>query len=173
MALAQIPTKVKLTFRDRENSIAHTGFFLPAPGLLQVNAQAIYTKAQDVAAAVAAISDCQLVSMAVCFGDSDDAAVGLGEVEKKGLFTFAVAGGTNYTTLVPGFKDSLLENDKRTIAVAGTVQTEVQDFIDAILNGPASFNNGATNASGISLARVVEAHKVHVHSLVERRGKSG
>lgn len=174
MALEPIVTECKLTFRDRENTIAHTSFFLPPPGLLQVNAQAIYTKARAITAAIVALSDCQLIDMAVTFADEDNVTDGTGEVEKKGRFVFAVAGGSNYATLIPGFKDSMLESNNRTIAVVGaSVHAEVQAFIDAVLNGPPSFNNGATNAAGINLARVVEARKVHVHSLVERRGKSG
>jgi hypothetical protein len=174
MALEPIATKVLLSFRDRENTIGKTGFFLPVPGLLQVNAEAIYTKAKAIATAIQAISDCQLVDLSVTFGDEDNVTDGTGEVEKKGRFVFAVAGGTNYSTMIPGFKDSLLDNNKRTITVVGAgVNSDVQAFIDAVLNGPASFNNGATNAAGVNLARVVEARKVHVHSLAERRGKSG
>lgn len=174
MALVQVVTNVVLRFRDRENTIATTGFFLNPPGLASVDADALYQKAQAAAAAVAAMSDCQLVGMKVTFQDRDDTAVGAGEVERKGEFDFAVAGGTNYRTFVPGFKDALLEANQRTIAVLGSgVTPQVQAFIDAVLNGPASFSNGATNAAGINLARVVSGRKLHVSSLKESRGRSG
>ena len=174
MALQAVETEVLLTFRDRENTIARTRFFLPQPGLLQVNAQTIYTKAQTLTGLIAAISDCQLIDMAVKFQDRDDVSVGAGEVERKGKFIFAVAGGTPYTTLIPGFKDTMLDTDKRSIAITGaSVHAEVQAFLDAIINGPASFNNGGTNAAGVDLARAVDAFKVHVRSLQDRRGRSG
>jgi hypothetical protein len=174
MAIIATPTEVILSFRDRENTPAKTRFFLPTPGLANVNAETIYAYARTLTPLVAALSDCQLTGMAVVFQDRDDAAVGAGEAERKGLFTFAVAGGTNYQTQVPGFLDALLDSDKRSIAVQGAgVQADVQSFLDAILAGPVGFDNGATNAAGISLVRAVEAHKSHVRSLLDRRGRSG
>lgn len=174
MAILAVPSECILTFRDRENTTAKTRFFLPVPGLLQVNAEAVYTKARAMALLVAALSDCQLTNMAVVFADRDDSAVGAGEVERKGLFTFAVAGGSQYHTQVPGFLDSLLDIDQRSIATSGAgVKSEVQAFLDAILAGPVGFANGATNAAGLSIVRTVEAHKAHVRSLVDRRGRSG
>jgi len=174
MAIAAVPTEVIVNFKDRENTATKTRFYLPVPGVLNVNAQAIYTKARTMALAVAACSDCQMTGFAVLYQDRDNAAAGAGEAERKGNFMFAVNGGTNYTTQVPGFLDSLLDANKRTIAVAGPdVAPEVQAFIDALLDGPPSFNNGATNASGLSLVRAVDGRKTHVRSLVERRGRSG
>lgn len=173
MALQQTATEVLLTFRDRENTRATTRFFMGPPGLLQVNAEAIYTQARVIALNIAALSDCQLVEMAVKYQDRDDAAAGAGEVERKGKFIFAVAGGTDYNTLVPGFKDSLLDTNQRSIALGAGAHAEVTAFVNAILNGPVGFNNGATNAAGVSLARAVAAFKVHVRSLEDRRGRSG
>jgi hypothetical protein len=174
MAIIAVPSECILTFRDRENTTAKTRFFMPSAGLAAVDAQAVYTHARTMAGLVAALSDCQLVNMAVVYQDRDDSTVGAGEAERKGVFTFGVAGGTNYRTMVPGFLDSLLDVDQRSIAVQGpNVAPEVQAFIDALLDGPPSFNNGATNSAGLSLVRAVSGKKAHVHSLLDRRGRSG
>jgi len=174
MAMLAVPTECILTFRDRENTLAKTRFFMPDAGVAAVNAAAIYTHARAMAALVAACSDCQLVGMGVVFADRDDVAAGDGEAERKGTFDFAATGGTVYRTQVPGFLDSLLDADQRSIAVAGAgVAAEVQAFIDSLLDGPISFNNGATNAAGLSLVRAISGKKSHVHSLIDRRGRSG
>lgn len=176
MALAYVPVEVELGFLDVEGTPAHTRFFLPALGVGATNADDNIAKAIAVMNAIAAISDCQLLSRSIIFQSRDNAVVGAGEVERKGIFTFAPAQGTEFTTMVPGFKDSLLDADKRSISVIpGGPQTkiEVTAFMNAILNGSASLNNGAVNAAGISLAQAISGKKYHEGSLKEKRGKSG
>lgn len=176
MALAYVPVEVELGFIDIEGTPASTRFFLPPLGTGATNADDNIAKAIAVMNAVAAISDCQLLSRSIIFQSRDNAVVGAGEVERKGLFTFAPAHGTEFTTMVPGFKDSLLDADKRSISVVlGSPQTktEVTAFINAVLSGSSSLNNGATNAAGISLAQAISGKKFHEGSLKEKRGKSG
>jgi hypothetical protein len=174
MAFTGMPTEVQYTFVDRENTRATTSLFLPNPGADFADAASIYDKALEIGTAIAGLSLSTLVSVNVIFSGRDSAAVGAGEVERKGVFTFATDGGTDYTTGVPGFKDGLLDADRRTIVITtGNMTTEVQAFVDAMLNGPIGANNSATNAAGKSLVRVIEAHKEHGGSLLERRGRSG
>lgn len=176
MALAYIPVEVEIGFIDIEGTHAHTRFFLPPLGTGATNADDNIAKAIEVMNAIAALSDCALLSRSIIFQSRDNAVVGAGEVERKGLFTFAPAQGTEFTTMVPGFKDSLLDADKRSISVVtGGPQTkaEVTAFVNAVLNGSASLNNGATNAAGISLSQAISGKKYHEGSLKEKRGKSG
>lgn len=174
MALSAMPTEVQYTFIDRENTRATTSLFLPSAGALFVNASAIYNNALAIGVALQALSDCVLIAINVVFSGRDNAAVGAGEVERKGVFTFATDGGTDYTTGVPGFKDALLNTDRRSISiVSGDDTPEVDAFITALLAGPPGYANGATNAGGRSLVRAVEAHKEHGSSLLEKRGRSG
>jgi len=174
MALTAKPTECVLIFKDRENTRSTTRFYLPQTGAAFTNAFASYTQALDIANAVQLISDCVLIGVTVLFSGSDGAAVGAGEVERKGVFTFATNGGTDYVTAVPGFKDALLDTNRRDIPVLGSsVPAEVTAFVNAMLNGPVGISNAATNAAGLDLVRVIEGHKEHTPSLVERRGRSG
>lgn len=174
MAIGAKATEVVLIMKDRENTKSSTRFYLPSAGGAFTNALAAYNAALDIAAAIQLLSDCALMAVVVLFSGSDGAAVGAGEVERKGVFTFATNGGTDYVTAVPGFKDALLDPNRRDIPVlGGSVPAEVTAFVNAMLNGPVGLSNAATNAAGLDLVRVVEAHKEHTPSLIERRGRSG
>jgi hypothetical protein len=176
MALLYVPTGVLLSFIDTEGTIGRTGFFLPALANDNANVDDLIAKGATVAATIAAMSDCVLVDRSTIFTARDNAVVGAGEVEKKGIFYFTPAQGSAYRTQVPGFKDSLLDANKRSIAVTGTTpapKTEVAAFVTALLDGPVGSNNGATNAAGISLDAALSAHKEHESALKERRGRSG
>lgn len=160
-------------WRDREGSETSTtinlsyGLTGTTDGIMAV------TKAQDLLPLIQALSSCTLTGYRVISRYANEEAAYAGEVERRGQFKFISAYSRPYVTAVPGVKDSLLDANGRDIGVRGTVKAEVQAFIDAILDGPAGWSNGATTISGDQLVAAQSAKKIHRSSLARKPRRSG
>lgn len=160
-------------WRDREGTETSTTINLSygingvTDGIMAVE------KAQALVSLMQALSSCTLTGYRVISRYANEAAAYAGEVERRGQFKFLSAYSRPYVTSVPGFKDSLLDTNKRDITVRGTVKTEVQAFLDAVLDGPAGWSNGATTISGDQLVAASSAKKIHSRSLARKPRSSG
>jgi len=171
MAVSALPYKVEYTWKDREGTLAKTNIHIQNRPVLAADVQA---KAAAIVPLLKALSSCHLISYRVISRYEDSAVVGAGEAERKGKFTFVTAQGSHYTTMVPGFKDTLLDANGREITVRGaSVNPIITTFIDAIVNGPAGWANGPVNEAGLDVIAALYAKKEHVRSLARRAGRSG
>lgn len=171
MAVAALPYKVEYIWKDREGTFATTSINIQNRPVLAADVQA---KAAALVPLLKALSSCHLVAYRVISRYADPAVAGAGEAERKGKFTFTTAQGSHYTTMVPGFKDGLLDANGRDITVKGaSVRPEITAFVNAIVNGPAGWANGPVNEAGLDIIAALYAKKVHVRSLARRAGRSG
>jgi hypothetical protein len=134
---------------------------------------AAVAKAQALAPLIAALSSCTMTGYRVISSYANESAAFSGEVERRGKFTFLSDYSRPYITSVPGFKDSLVDANGRDIGVRGTPKAEVAAFLDAVLDGPAGWSNGATTISGDQLVACKSAIKTHRRSLARKPRRSG
>lgn len=165
---------VEYLWLDRENSQTSTTINLGFDAVGFGDGRNAIAKAQALAPLMQSLSSCKLIGYKVRSAYANETAGYTGEVERRAQFKFTTADSRNYTTRIPGFKDTLLDPNGRDIAIRGaSVQTEVQTFIDAIVNGPAGWANGATTISGAQLVAARSARKIHVPSLRRKPRRSG
>lgn len=171
MAVAALPYAVEYIWKDREGTVAFTNLHIQNRPVLAVDVQA---KALALVPLLKALSSCQLIAYRVISRYEDPTVAGAGEAERKGKFTFVTAQGSHYTTMIPGYKDALLDNNGRDITVRGaSVKAANAAFINAIVNGPVGWANGPVNESGFPIIAAISAKKIHVRSLARRSGRSG
>lgn len=160
-------------WRDREGTETSTTMNLSYGLTGTTDGVMAVTKAQALVPLIQALSSCTLTGYRVISRYVNEEAAYAGEVERRGQFKFISAYSRTYTTAVPGFKDSLLDPNGRDISVRGTVKSEVQDFIDAILDGPAGWSNGATTIAGDQLVSAKSGKKIHRSSFSRKTRRSG
>lgn len=170
MAIAPLPYAVQFVWKDIEGTKAFTNININRPVL----ASDVIAKVAALVPLLKALTSAHLIGYRIVSRYKDPAVVGAGEAERKGRFFFTTALGRSYTTQIPGFSDSMLDPDRRTISVSGTgVKAEVAAFTNYIISGPLGWNNSAVNEAGQSIIAVTRAKKVHVPSLRQRSGRSG
>lgn len=171
MAIAPVPYLIQFIWKDREGTKAYTNINIQNRPVLAADVQA---KAAALVPLLKAVSGAHLIGYRIISRYEDPAVVGLGEVERKGKFIFTTALGRTYTTMVPGFNDSLVDANGRNITVFGSgVKPAVAAFTDLIINGTLGWGNSAVNEAGQSIAAVISGKKVHVRSLAQRASRSG
>jgi hypothetical protein len=171
MAISALPYMVQYIWRDREGTKAFTNVNIQNRPVLAADVQA---KAASLATLLKAVSSSHMIGYRIISRYEDPAVVGAGEAERKGKFTFTTAQGRTYTTMVPGFKDSLVDTNNRIITVGTGANATVAAFTSAIVNGPLGmWGTGMVNEAGQSIVAVISGKKVHVRSLKQRASRSG
>jgi hypothetical protein len=170
MAIAPVPYLIQFVWKDREGTKSYTNINIQNRPVLAADVQA---KAAALVPLLKAVSGAHLIGYRIISRYEDPAVVGLGEAERKGKFTFTTALGRTYTTMVPGFKDSLVDANGRNITVGSGANATVSAFTNLIINGTLGWGNSAVNEAGQSIAAVIGGKKVHVRSLAQRASRSG
>lgn len=170
MAIAPVPYLLQYIWKDMEGTKASTNINVQNRPVLAADVQA---KAAALAPLLKALSGAHLVGYRIISRYEDPAVVGAGEAERKGKFFFTTAQGRSYTTMVPGFKDSLVDLNGRIITVGPGAKAPVTTFTDLITLGTLGWGNSAVNEAGQSIIAVTSAKKVHVRSIGTRKSRSG
>jgi hypothetical protein len=170
MAIAPVPYLLQFIWKDREGTKGYTNINIQNRPVLAADVQA---KAATLAPLLKAISGAHLIGYRIISRYEDPTVVGAGEAERKGKFFFTTALGRSYTTMIPGFKDSLVDANGRIITVGVGANATVAAFTNLIVNGPVGWANSAVNEAGQSIVAVTSAKKMHVRSLGARKSRSG
>jgi hypothetical protein len=169
MAMTKQAFALECAWIDREGTKVATTSYIESAAT-GVNAMA---KAATLVPLIKALSSCHLAGYRLLGRYADNAVTGAGEAEKKGVFFLGTATGTQFRTQIPGFKDGLLDVNGRDIIVkGGSITTEVNAFLDLMLNGAAGIANGAVNQAGLDVDHAVRAYKYHVRSLSRGRRRN-